>query len=107
MNHTSRSRAKPSRVAADGRRYQQGTEGYLRSIIEGALTDPPTARLPRDVALDLVQQSFASSEDLKKATGLLGLTFTILFATSFTTALQRVYLRAWRRPPPVPADGVP
>ena len=24
---------------------------------------------------------------------------TILFATSFTTALQRVYLRAWRRPP--------
>ena len=24
---------------------------------------------------------------------------TIFFATSFTTALQRVYLRAWRRPP--------
>ena len=24
---------------------------------------------------------------------------TILFATSFTTAMQRVYLRAWRRPP--------
>ena len=43
-------------------------------------------------ALDLVQQSFASSEDLKKATGLFGLTLTVLFATSFTTALQRVYL---------------
>ncbi len=23
----------------------------------------------------------------------------IFFASSFTTALQRVYLRAWRRPP--------
>ena len=29
----------------------------------------------------------------------LGLVLTIFFATSFTTALQRVYLRAWRRPP--------
>ena len=53
----------------------------------------------RGDALDLVHQSFASSEDLKKATGLYGLTLTVLFATSFTTALQRVYLRAWRRPP--------
>jgi membrane protein len=29
----------------------------------------------------------------------LGLLLTIFFATSFTTALQRVYLHAWRRPP--------
>ena len=53
----------------------------------------------RGDAFSLVQASFASSEDVRKATGLLGLALTFLFATSFTTALQRVYLRAWRRPP--------
>ena len=37
--------------------------------------------------------------DIRTATGVLGLVLTIFFATSFTTALQRVYLRAWRRPP--------
>src|SRR5512132_1642975 len=50
-------------------------------------------------AFSLVQASFASSDDIRKATGALGLALTILFAISFTTALQRVYLRAWRRPP--------
>ena len=30
---------------------------------------------------------------------MLGLLLTILFAASFTTALQRAYLHAWRRPP--------
>src|SRR4051812_21492276 len=50
-------------------------------------------------ALDIARQAFASSDQIKKATGALGLVLTIFFATSFTTALQRVYLRAWRRPP--------
>ena len=50
-------------------------------------------------AFSLVRTSFASSDDIRKATGALGLALTILFAISFTTALQRVYLRAWRRPP--------
>ncbi len=69
-------------------------EGVRESIVKAI-----TARFGlRGDALDLVKESFASSEDLKKATGLLGLTFTVLFATSFTTALQRVYLHAWRRP---------
>ncbi len=45
------------------------------------------------------REAFASSDDVRKATGVLGLVLTIFFATSFTTALQRVYLRAWRRPP--------
>ena len=36
---------------------------------------------------------------MRKATGLLGLVFTIFFASSFTTAMQRVFMRAWRRPP--------
>jgi membrane protein len=50
-------------------------------------------------ALVITKEAFASADDVKKATGLLGLALTIFFATSFTTALQRVYVRAWRRPP--------
>jgi membrane protein len=50
-------------------------------------------------SLDLVQGALNSSEDVKRATGILGLITTIFFAASFTTALQRVYMRAWRRPP--------
>ena len=53
----------------------------------------------RGDTFSLVEASFASSDDIRRATGLLGLVLTIFFATSFTTALQRVYLRAWRRPP--------
>ena len=34
----------------------------------------------------------------KAATGLLGSLLVVAYAVSFTTALQRVYLRAWRRP---------
>jgi membrane protein len=59
-----------------------------------------TARLGfRGDALTIAREAFASSEDTRQATGVLGLLMTIFFATSFTTALQRVYLRAWRRPP--------
>jgi membrane protein len=50
-------------------------------------------------SLNLVQGALNSSEDVKRATGILGLVTTVFFATSFTTAIQRVYLRAWRRPP--------
>jgi membrane protein len=50
-------------------------------------------------ALAIAKQAFASSEDIRRATGILGLVLTFFFANSFTTALQRVYLRAWRRPP--------
>jgi membrane protein len=52
----------------------------------------------RGDALTIARDAFASSEDIRKATGVLGLVFTIFFATSFTTAVQRMYLRAWRRP---------
>ncbi|RPI11636.1 MAG: hypothetical protein EHM63_01425 [Actinobacteria bacterium] len=52
----------------------------------------------RGDALTLTQAAFTSSDDLRKATGVLGLVLTIVFATSFATALQRVYVRAWRRP---------
>lgn len=50
-------------------------------------------------ALDTVRQAFASPEQTKTASGVLGTMITVAFAVSFTTALQRVYLRAWRRPP--------
>ena len=50
-------------------------------------------------ALDTASEAFGSADDVRQATGILGLIFTIFFASSFTTALQRVYLRAWRRPP--------
>jgi membrane protein len=52
----------------------------------------------RGDALTIARDAFASSEDIRKATGVLGLVLTIFFATSFTTAVQRMYLRAWRRP---------
>lgn len=50
-------------------------------------------------AFDMVQQAFAAPARTRSASGILGALITIAFAVSFTTALQRVYLRAWRRPP--------
>ena len=65
-----------------------------------------TARLGiRGDALTLAKEAFASADDVRKATGLLGLVLTFFFAGSFTTALQRVYLRAWRRPVGARAGG--
>jgi len=58
-----------------------------------------TARLGlRGDALVTAREAFASADDVRKATGLLGLALTVFFATELTTALQRIYLRAWRRP---------
>lgn len=58
-----------------------------------------TSRLGvRGSSLELARQAFRSSADVRRATGLFGLAFTFFFASSFTTALQRIYLRAWRRP---------
>ena len=54
-------------------------------------------------ALVTVKRAFASSDQIRRATGTLGLVLTIFYATSFTTALQRVYLRSWRRPKGSPA----
>jgi len=69
-------------------------EGMRESII-----DTVTVRLGlRGDALSITREAFASSDDLRRATGLLGLVLTIFFASSFTTALQRVYFHTWRRP---------
>jgi membrane protein len=67
--------------------------------VRSSIITTVTARLGmRGNALTLAREAFASSDDVRRATGLLGLLLTIFYASSFTTALQRVYLRAWRRP---------
>ena len=72
---------------------------FVPERTRSAIISSVTARLGiRGDALTLVRDAFASSDDVRQATGLLGLVLTIFFASSFTTALQRVYLRAWRRP---------
>jgi membrane protein len=50
-------------------------------------------------AFEAIRQSFASPDQTRTASGILGALITLAFAVSFTTALQRAYLRAWRRPP--------
>jgi membrane protein len=73
---------------------------FVPERIRSSILTSVTARLGlRGDALVLAREAFASSDDIRKATGLLGLVLTIFFAISFTTALQRVYLHAWRRPP--------
>jgi len=49
-------------------------------------------------ALQTAKAAFATSDDVRRATGVVGIVLTVFYATSFTTALQRIYLRAWRRP---------
>jgi membrane protein len=56
-------------------------------------------------SLATVREAFTSAEDIRRATGLLGLVLAIFYASSFTTALRRAYLRAWRRPPVGKAAG--
>jgi len=51
------------------------------------------------VAFDTVRQAFASPSETRTASGVVGVLITVAFAVSFTTALQCVFLRAWRRPP--------
>jgi len=58
-------------------------------------------------SLGTVKQAFASAADIRRATGLLGLILAVFYASSFTTALRRAYLRAWRRPPAKAAGNYP
>ena len=48
--------------------------------------------------LDLVRGAFLSTNKVWDATGLLGLILVLYFATSFTSTLHRMYLKAWRLP---------
>jgi membrane protein len=82
---------------------------FFPLLIVAAAISPPRARqaildtlatrfgLGGD-AFATVGRAFASPDQTKAATGVLGTVLVVAYAVSFTTALQRVYLRAWRRP---------
>jgi membrane protein len=72
---------------------------FMPDGIRSSLVSSVTFRLGlRGDALTITREAFSSSDDLRQATGALGLVLAIFFASSFTTALQRVYFHAWRRP---------
>jgi len=48
---------------------------------------------------EAVSESLVTSEAFRSATGFFGVLLLVFYATTFATALQRVFLRAWRRPP--------
>jgi membrane protein len=55
--------------------------------------------------LATVKGAFATTDDVRKATGVVGLIFTFFYVNSFTGALRRVYTKAWRRPAGGRASG--
>ena len=72
---------------------------FMPEGIRSSLVTSVTTRLGlRGDALTITRDAFASADDVRRSTGVLGLVLTIFFASSFTTALQRVYFHAWRRP---------
>jgi membrane protein len=73
---------------------------FMPASIRTSIFTTLTSRLGiQGEALSTARQAFTSADNVRRATGYLGLIMTIFFASSFTTALQRIYLRAWRRPP--------
>ena len=73
---------------------------FMPSGVRTSIFTTLTQRLGiQGAALTSAKQAFTSAEDVRKATGALGLVLTFFFASSFTAAVQRVYLRAWRRAP--------
>lgn len=82
---------------------------FFPLLIVAAALSPPQARSSivdsiatrfgvSGEAFSIMKQAFASPDQTRAATGLLGSVLAVAYAVSFTTALQRVYLRAWRRP---------
>src|SRR5262245_45070937 len=68
---------------------------FLPSSVRSSIFATLTRRMGlHGEALHITKQAFAGSDDVRRATGVLGVILTIFYATSFTTALQRVYLRA-------------
>jgi membrane protein len=79
---------------------------FLPSHLRMSILTTVTHRLGiTGASLGTVKLAFASAQDIRRATGLLGLVLAIFYASSFTTALRRAYLRAWRRPPGGKAAG--
>ncbi len=48
---------------------------------------------------EIVRQAFATADQTRTASGIVGVLLTVVFGVAFTSALQRTCLRAWRRPP--------
>lgn len=72
---------------------------FMPASVRTSIFATLTGRLGiRGEALELTQSAFTTASDVRRATGIVGLVLTFFFASSFTTALQRIYLRAWRRP---------
>jgi membrane protein len=82
---------------------------FFPLLIVAAALSPPSARrslvdsLARRFGISgdafaIMKEAFASPDQTRAATGLIGGLLAVAYAVSFTTALQRVYLRAWRRP---------
>jgi membrane protein len=83
---------------------------FFPAIIVVAAFSPPSVRTSifttlahrmglSGEGLTTVRNAFASADSVRKATGILGLILTFFYINSFTTALGRVYIKAWRRPP--------
>ncbi|HYA51384.1 MAG TPA: hypothetical protein VEG33_09455, partial [Streptosporangiaceae bacterium] len=68
----------------------------VRAAIAGTLARRSGLSGP---GLDIFRSAFATASSIRRATGVLGLVFTVYYINSFTSALQRAYIRAWRRPP--------
>jgi membrane protein len=68
----------------------------IRAAIAGTLAHRSGLSGP---GLATFHSAFAKASSIRRATGVLGLVFTVYYINSFTSALQRAYIRAWRRPP--------
>ncbi len=79
---------------------------FLPPHIRNSIFNTLTHRLGmHGASLTTAKQAFASAKDVRRATTVLGLVLTFFFASSFTSAVQRVYLRAWRRAPAGKVSG--
>ena len=67
------------------------TPSSIRTSIFGTITH--RAGLS-GAGLTTVRGAFATSDDIRRATGVVGLLFTFFYISSFTTALRRVYTKA-------------
>jgi membrane protein len=72
---------------------------FLPASVRNSITSTIISKAGlRGDGLDSVRRAFATSNDVRRSTGILGLILTFFYINSFFSALQRVYLRAWRRP---------
>src|SRR4051794_4486999 len=72
---------------------------FVPSSVRSAMLSTVTRRIGvSGPGEDTIRAAFASSDDTRRATGIIGLLFTFFYINSFTASLRRVYTRAWRRP---------